>query len=57
MFIPKDGSLKHAYDMGYDCGRRGASDQNCHFSIFSSHEKMKAWEEGKKDAEANKPKR
>lgn len=41
--------LKAAYDAGYDCEKNGANTTNCHFSIFSSKEKMEAWEEGKKD--------
>ena len=57
MFTPKDGSLDHAYDMGYDCEMHGASIQNCHFAIFASSKHMKAWEAGKKDAGADKPKR
>jgi hypothetical protein len=42
---------KTAYELGWECGRDGANEQNCHFSIFSSPENTKAWEAGKRDAE------
>jgi hypothetical protein len=35
-----------AYNAGYDASVYGANTTNCHFSIFSTHEKMKAWERG-----------
>jgi len=50
MMPPKVDEIK-AYQMGYDCGTNGASEDNCHFSIFSKPESTKAWEAGKKDAE------
>jgi hypothetical protein len=42
--------LKATYDAGYDCEKNGANTINCHYSIFSSKEKMEAWEKGKRDA-------
>jgi hypothetical protein len=39
----------YAYKMGVDYAKNGATQKNCHFSIFSTEEKMKAWEKGKKD--------
>lgn len=47
----KDPILNKAYWFGFDCERGGANEINCHFSIFSSVEKTKAWERGKKDGE------
>lgn len=41
-------SPKAAYDYGYDCGKNGPNQENCHFRIFSSPENTKAWERGKK---------
>jgi len=38
----------HAFQMGVDCARNGANSINCHFSIFSTPERIKAWEDGKK---------
>ena len=46
--------IKYAYDMGKDCALKGANTTNCHFSIFSTPEKTKAWEQGKKDGEVGK---
>lgn len=39
------------YVFGYDCGLKGANTYNCHFSIFSSRERTKEWERGKRDGE------
>lgn len=47
-------ALQKAYDMGTDCEMNGATEENCHFTLFSSHAKMKAWEQGKKDAKKQK---
>jgi len=44
----------HTYWQGYDCGKNGANDNNCHFGLFSTPEKTKAWENGKKEAERQK---
>lgn len=38
------------FNAGYDCGLNGASDQNCHFSFFSSSQNTTAWENGKRAA-------
>ena len=35
--------------MGLNCAKNGANTTNCHFSIFSSPENTKAWEQGEKD--------
>ncbi len=51
--IPKV-SRKEAYKYGYDCGINGVNETNCHFSIFSSKENTKAWEEGRVAALADK---
>ena len=42
----------HAYEMGYNCGENGANTTNCNFVMFSSTANTKAWERGKRDAEA-----
>ena len=47
--------LDHAESMGYDCGKNGPNQVNCHFAIFSAPEFTKAWESGK--ARADKEKR
>lgn len=47
--IPKV-SQEEAYSYGFDCEVNGANQTNCHFSIFSSKENTKAWEQGKKAA-------
>lgn len=36
---------------GYDCGKNRPNTENCHFSLFSTPERTKAWEEGKKAGE------
>jgi len=41
---------KHAYEMGKD-SIKGANIINCHFAIFSTHQKMKAWERGRMDGD------
>lgn len=46
--------LDHAESMGYDCGKNGANETNCHFAIFSAPEFTKAWERGKARADAEK---
>lgn len=42
---------KTPYELGWECGRDGANEENSHFSIFSSPEATKQWEAGKRDAE------
>ena len=51
-----DEAKLHAYKMGYDCGMRGANEDNCNFRIFSAREYTREWERGKKDAEIVKQK-
>lgn len=41
-------SAEEARRKGYDFGLHGANETNCHFSLFSSPELTKAWEEGKR---------
>lgn len=43
--------LRHAYEMGLDCGTNGPNIVNCNFRIFATPEQTKEWERGKKDAE------
>ncbi len=38
--------LLHAFEMGVDYRQNGASELNCHFSIFSTVEGVEAWEKG-----------
>ena len=38
--------LIHAYEMGMDYRRNGASELNCHFLIFTTVEGVEAWEKG-----------
>lgn len=40
-----------AYDAGYSAAIDGSDTTNCHFSIFSTPEKMKAWESGKQNGD------
>ena len=42
------------YKAGYQCGMIGANNVNCNFQLFSTPEKTKEWERGKKDAEKAK---
>jgi len=42
-------SKDYAYKMGFDSSVNGANTANCHFSIFSTIETTKAWEDGVKD--------
>lgn len=39
------------YKLGYDAAINGPDSENCHFGIFSTPEKTKEWERGKKDGE------
>jgi len=39
------------YQAGYDAAINGPNTTNCHFSLFSTPEKTKEWERGKKDGE------
>lgn len=42
--------LKYCEKMGYDSVINGANTTNCNFRIFSTKEKMRAWERGVKRA-------
>jgi hypothetical protein len=44
-------SLEECYQAGFDCGFKGVTEDNCHFSFFASPEKTKEWDRGKKDGE------
>jgi len=44
------------YKMGYDSVINKPNTKNCHFSLFSTHEKMKRWEKGVQDAKKTKVK-
>ena len=46
--------LQQCYDRGYDCGLHGANETNCSFRIFSTPERTRAWEAGKKAGDAAK---
>lgn len=52
--IPPVRSQNYAYKMGHDCEMNGATEENCHFSIFSSKENTASWEAGKRAAAAEK---
>jgi hypothetical protein len=52
--IPEKKSESEAYNLGYDCGRNGATESNCHFTIFSNPKNTKAWEKEKADGEKDK---
>lgn len=47
--IPKPDE-KVCFAMGYDSEVNGADEKNCHFSLFSSVERTRAWERGKEQA-------
>ena len=47
---PPKRDIEYAYKMGYDCGKNGATETNCHFAIFSSPENTAAWDRGERDA-------
>ena len=51
--IPKPDE-KVCFAMGYDCEMNGADEKNCHFSLFSSPGRTKAWESGKEKARLTK---
>ena len=38
------------FEAGYDCEMNGANTKNCHFSLFSTREHTRAWEEGRQAA-------
>lgn len=50
MFTAPKIDAEEAYKRGYDCGKNGPNETNCHFGCFASKELMQEWERGKKDA-------
>jgi hypothetical protein len=40
--------------MGFDYARNGANQTNCHFRLFASPDHLRAWEQGKADAQSGK---
>ena len=49
--LPRPTHERDAWSVGVDCALKGANTENCHFSIFSTPERTKQWEAGKKAAE------
>lgn len=49
----KEGILR-AEAMGYDCGKRGPNAENSHYTFFCTPAWTRAWELGKKRAEAER---
>ena len=45
---------KICFAMGYDSVINGADTKNCHFSLFSTQARMKAWEAGANQARLTK---
>lgn len=43
-------TIDTAYSAGYDSEMNGASEQNCHFTLFSSPEMTRAWDAGVREA-------
>jgi hypothetical protein len=43
---------QEAYKRGKECGLNGATIENCHYSIFTTEENKKAWEKGRRLAQA-----
>lgn len=54
--MPSTDEKDFEYRMGYDAGMNGANANNCHFSIFSTPEKTKAWERGNADGSREREK-
>ncbi len=54
--IPPRRSEDYAYQRGYDCEMNVATEENCHFAIFSSKKNTAAWEAGKRAAAKAKTK-
>jgi ribosome modulation factor len=42
------------YRCGFDAGLNGPNTENCNFTIFSTKERAKEWERGKRDGEAKR---
>lgn len=48
--------LRECYLLGYDCGYRRATDKNKNHSIFSSKNRLIAWQRGREDGREDKRK-
>jgi hypothetical protein len=44
-------SEKISYRMGWDAIINGANGTNCHFDLFDTQSRIKAWESGRRDAQ------
>jgi len=44
--VYEDEGMQEAYEQGLDSGLNGANTTNCHFRLFSSPDKTRAWERG-----------
>ncbi len=53
--IYDDSQLQKCYEMGYDAGLKGVNNINTHFSLFTSPNRLKAWERGSKQGKKIKP--
>lgn len=42
------------YEAGYDAEENGSSVRNCHFGFFSTPERTKEWEDGKRQAQVDR---
>ena len=52
--LPLAVPLGESYKMGYDCGKNGSNEINCHYTLFATPGSTAEWERGKADAEAGK---
>jgi len=50
------GNLQKCYELGYDAGLNGATEENCHFGLFASKEMSDSWSEGNKKGKEEKNK-
>jgi hypothetical protein len=46
----QDNKLQYCYDKGFDNIKNGSNTINSNYALFSTKEKLKAWEHGRKDA-------
>lgn len=46
----QDEELQYCYDKGLDNIKNGSNTTNSNYAIFSTKEKLKAWEHGRRDA-------
>lgn len=47
-FLSNPADADECFQAGFDCGMNGANTTNCAIKYFSSKDKTKKWEEGKK---------